>query len=38
MYMMNVTGSNTTNQYNNITNNCTDNEKKISIIVPTILL
>ena len=38
MYLFNVTDLNTTNYYNNFTNNCTDNENNIDIIIPTLLL
>ena len=38
MYVLNVTDLNTTNDYDNITDNCTINENNIDIIIPSILL
>ena len=44
MYVINITDFNTTNHYdnfsdyNNITNNCTNNESNIDIIIPPLLL
>ena len=35
---MNITDLNTTNDYDNITNNCTINESNIDITIPTLLL
>ena len=38
MYVINVTDVNTANEYDNITNNCTNNENNIDINIPTLLL
>ena len=37
MYVLDVTDLNTTNDYNNISNNCTDNENNIDIVLPDLL-
>ena len=38
MYLTNITDFNTTNDYDNITDNCTITENIIDIIIPTLLL
>ena len=38
MYVLNVTDLNNSNDYDNITDNCTINESSIDILLPTLLL